>query len=264
MAMKRQLALLVTSFIPFAIAKSAGEPAPLRPAFAAGQTYSNVFSIQRSIRADGYDEWTDRDGGSADYTVLAATPERWRFQLLYRYDGNPGKKREMEFREGGRTQCLLGPEGKESCKPYTEGSGLAFNPGVWGTPPSHLAPGVSWTVKLRSAWELGGPNGTEKVTVVSVDPTTNTVVLLRDGTASGPYAGESGQTQLTHQGKVETFDKIPGVAHWRGYATFAKGVVFADSLLVTRDLTLKDQSGKLVHAVEREIMLLNAAPYPTL
>src|SRR6185437_6276 len=110
--------------------------------------------------------------------------------------------------------CLWEAAGKQACKPYTDGSGLVFNPGIWGTPPSHLAPGVSWTVTLKNAWELGGPNGTQKVTVVSVDPTTDTVVLLREGTASGPYADDRRQAKLTRGGKDETFDVIPGAAHW--------------------------------------------------
>ena len=124
----------------------------------------------------------------------------------------------------------------------------SYSTQVYGArpPPSHLAPGVSWTVTLKNAWELGGPNGTQKVTVVSVDPTTDTVVLLREGTASGPYADDRRQAKLTRGGKDETFDVIPGAAHWRGYATFVKGIVFADSLLVTRDVTLKDQGGKSV------------------
>jgi len=264
MSLKRPLVLLVTSFMPLAIAKSPIEATQLQPVFAVGQTYSNVFSIMRSIKADGYDEVARRNGGSADYTVTAVSPEGWRFQLLYRYDGTPADKLDIELREGGRTQCILGTDGKRDCKPYLDGSGLVFNPGLWGTPPAHLAPGMSWTASLKSAWELGGPNGTEKVTVVSVDPATDTVVLLREGTASGPYAGDHGQTKLTRDGNVETFDVVPGVAHWRGYATFVKGIVFADSVLVTRYLTLKDQSGKSVRAAERMIMLLNAAPWPTL
>ena len=264
MNIARPLALLLTSFIPMAQAKSPSESVHLRPTFAAGQMYSNVFSILHSIKADGYDELTRRNGGSADYTAVAAGPDVWRFELAYRYDGSPAAKASIELRENGTVQCVLKAEGKQECQPYHDGSGLAFNLGMWGTPPPHLAAGMSWTVALKDAWELGGANGTEKVTVVSTDPATDTVVLMREGSATGFNDGEPQQTKLTHNGQEETLEKVPGLAHWKGYGVFVKGIVFADSLLVTRDLALKDQNGKSIPAAERWIMLLNSAPYPSL
>jgi len=41
-------------------------------------------------------------------------------------------------------------------------------------------------------------------------------------------------------------------------------VIFSDELLVTRDSILRTKSGDQVRATERWIMVLNAAPYPTL
>ena len=59
----------------------------LIPHFSAGQTFSNVFSILNSRKTEGYDERAGRNGGSADYVVLAASPAAWRFNAVGRYDG---------------------------------------------------------------------------------------------------------------------------------------------------------------------------------
>jgi hypothetical protein len=37
-----------------------------------GRSYGNVFSISRSVQADGYDELVRRNGGSADYSVSSS------------------------------------------------------------------------------------------------------------------------------------------------------------------------------------------------
>jgi hypothetical protein len=69
---------------------------------------------------------------------------------------------------------------------------------------------------------------------------------------------------MKHEGKTVELQLIPGVSRWRGYTTFAKGVVVSDELVVNRLDTLKQEDGKEIAAVERRIMLLNAAPAPTL
>ena len=237
----------------------------LTPQFSSGQTFSNVFSILRSIKADGYDEHASRNGGSADYTVVSANADSWIAKLGWRYDGQPGGDGTGELRDNGHTFCGLDGAGKTSCNAYLEGSGLAYNPTIWGVPPKQLAKGMSWTVDLKQAWELGGSNGTEKVTVVSVDPHTDTATLMREGTSEGFFAESDAHTvQLSHDGHTEVFDVKPGTSHWKGYTTFVKGVVFNDELVVMRDDVLISKSGSSVHATERRVMLLNAAPFPTL
>lgn len=237
----------------------------LTPQFSSGQTFSNVFSILRSIKADGYDEHASRNGGTADYTVLSANADSWSAKLGWRYDGQPGGDGTGELRNNGRTFCQRDVGGKTSCNPYLEGSGLAYNAAVWGIPPKQLAPGMSWTVDLKQAWELGGSNGTEKVTVVSVDPQTDTAVLLREGTSEGFFAESDAHTvQLSHDGQTEVLDVKPGPSHWKGYTTFVKGVVFSDELVVMRNDVLTSKNGRSVNATERRVMLLNAAPFPTL
>jgi hypothetical protein len=260
--------LLATSMVLFAGIVSAAEPSAERylvPSFSTGQTYSNVFSILRSIKADGYDEHASRNGGSADYTVLSADADVWRLRTAWRYDGQPGGVGEDELRDRGRTDCALNKNAKDACHAYLEGSGLVYNPAIWGTPPKRLTPGMRWNVDLGQPWELGGANGTEQVTVISVDPRTGTATLMREGTSEGFFSEFDPHTvQLSHGGQNEAFDIKPGTSHWKGYATFVNGVVFSDELVVTRSDVLLGKNGDSVKADERRVMLLNAAPFPTL
>jgi hypothetical protein len=247
------------------LADAATGDAALVPEFVAGQTFGTVFSIMRSLKADGFDEYAGRNGGSADYAVIAVRPDAWRLRVNYRYDGRATGGDEVELRDGGRTTCTLKPNAKEDCQPTLDGSGLIYNPLIWGMPPAKIAVGTTWKVDITPAWELGGAHGSEQVTVISVDKSTNTIVLLRDGTSEGSFGeGEPTQRQLSRAGQTETVEVLPGKAHWRGYTTVSKGIICSDELLVTRESRVRTQSGALVAASERWIMLLNSAPYPTL
>jgi hypothetical protein len=258
-------AALVALTLTTSVAGAAPATATLVPQFVPGQTYGTVFSIMRAIKADGYDDYAGRNGGSADYTVIAVTPDAWRLRLAWRYDGRNTGSSEVELHDGGRTSCTRSEEGKEDCGPALDASGLIYNPLLWGSPPKALAAGMTWKVDIAPAWELGGANGTEQVTVVSIDAAKNTVVLMREGASDGAFGeGEPTQRHLTRGGQAETLDLIPGKSHWTGYTTIVKGVIFSDELLVTRDSMLRTSAGQQVHASERWIMLLNAAPYPTL
>jgi hypothetical protein len=247
------------------LAAASPATATLVPQFAAGQTFGTVFSIMRSIKAEGYDDYAGRNGGSADYTVIAVRPEAWRLRVNYRYDGRATGSDEIELRDGGRTACTLKADATANCQPSLDGSGLIYNPLLWGTPPAKLSPGATWRVDITPAWELGGAHGSEQVTIVSVDASTDTIVLKREGSSEGFFGeGEPTQRQLSRAGQSETLELLPGTAHWRGFTTITKGVIFSDELLVTRESRLRTTAGALVNATERWIMLLNAAPYPTL
>ncbi|RDS79852.1 hypothetical protein DWU98_15520 [Dyella monticola] len=247
------------------LAKESVDNTYLNPQLIAGQTYSNVFSILRWIKAPGFDEHVGRNGGSADYAVLSSSPSEWRFSSTWRYDGLQGGQDQEALRDNGRTYCSIKLGAVDTCKPYLEASGLLYNPAIWGVPPSRIVDGMTWNVKLNQAWELGGKDGVETVTVIRVDNQRGSVTLMREGDATGFYAESDPSTiQLSHDGNMETFDVMPGRSHWKGYTTFVKGVVFSDELLVTRKDVLRAKNGKTFEATERRIMLLNAAPYPTL
>lgn len=228
----------------------------LTPHLKIGQSYSNVFAIAHAVNAEGYDEYVRRNGGSADYTVTTASSDSWQFRGSYHYDGQPPVPI-GELRDGGRTACNAG-----KCAPYDDGTGLLYNPTLWGTPPSRLVAGVSWSVRMDKPWELGGPHGVQTVTVVRVDAATSTATLMREGTSEGFFADESKQLKMAREGQTIALSLVPGVAHWRGYATFTKGVVISDELVVTRKDILRSNDGKEVKAVERRIMLLIASPWP--
>jgi hypothetical protein len=231
----------------------------LTPRFRSAATYSNVFSISRSIKADGYDELVGRNGGSADYAVTDAKPTSWHFQLTYRYDGQPAGTQDLEIRDGGRTAC-----GDGKCTRATDASGLIFNPGLWGLPPRHLQVGRQWKVSLSEPWELGGSKGEEIITIVRLDAKSETVTLMREGSSEGPFADEIKQIKMRRDGKLVEMQLIPGASRWRGYTTFSRGIVMSDELLVNRLDTLRQEDGKEIAAIERRIMLLNASPEPTL
>jgi hypothetical protein len=237
---------------------------PLTPQLAAGENYSNVFSILHSLTAEGYEESARRNGGSADYRVLGADTHGVHLQVHYRYDGRAAADGEAVMRDAGRSNCTL-KGGREDCSPYLDGSGLIYNPTLWGAAPKVIKPGMHWQVAINTAWELGGADSRQTVTVVSVDAATATVVLLREGSSQGLFGeGESAQRQLTRAGKEETVTLSAGAAHWKGYTTVIKGVIFSDELLVTREGSVRDAAGVTTPVHERWIMLLNAAPFATL
>jgi hypothetical protein len=67
---------------------------------------------------------------------------------------------------------------------------------------------------------------------------------------------------MVRSGQTVVVNLVPGETHWRGYGTFTKGVVISDELVVTRKDILRSDDGQEIQAVERRIMLLNAAPWP--
>jgi hypothetical protein len=228
----------------------------LTPHLKVSQSYSNVFAIAHAVKAQGFDEYVRRNGGSGDYSVTTASNNAWQFRGTYHYDGQAPVPI-GELRDGGRTACNDG-----KCVPYDDGTGLLYNPTLWGTPPKHLEAGVSWTMHLEKPWELGGPNGTQTVTVIHVDPATGTATLKREGTSEGFFADEPAQLKMVRSGQTVVLNLVPGETHWRGHATFTKGVVISDELVVTRKDILRSDDGQEFKAVERRIMLLNAAPWP--
>jgi ketosteroid isomerase-like protein len=228
----------------------------LTPHLRVSESYSNVFAIAHAVKAQGFDEYVRRNGGSGDYTVISASNDAWQFRGSYHYDGQEPVSI-GELRDGGRTACNDG-----KCVPYDDGTGLLYNPTLWGKPPKHLEAGVSWTMNLEKPWELGGPNGTQTVTVIHVDPATATATLRREGTSEGFFADEPAQLKMVRSGQTVVLNLVPGETHWKGYATFTKGVVISDELVATRKDILRGDGGKDVQATERRIMILNAAPWP--
>ncbi|HMA49554.1 MAG TPA: hypothetical protein VKP60_07360 [Magnetospirillaceae bacterium] len=222
------------------------------PDLTVGASLGTIFSRAIAVTAPGYDAKVRRVSGTGDYRVTDRNPLRPVFDMDYLYDGRPAGKGKVEIDLRTGENCF---EGK--CAIDTSASGLLFNPFLWGKPPAKLKVGDHWQVTLGQPWELG-PAGQQTVTVLAIEG--DAVTLERKGESSGPLDGEAKTIDLTSDGKTTSFSLTPGLARWSGYTLFRAGRVVSDELLVRRDLTLTGADGKTVPAVERQYILLNAAP----
>ena len=252
--MKSPFAIVLAAASTLAIAHA--PDAYLTPAFHVGARFDNVFSRTIAYHAAGYDDHVRRVSGSASYTVLGAATQP-RLRIDYRYDGLQQGSGIVELRDSGATSCFNG-----KCAPHTDASGLAWNPRLWGTPPATLRVGLSWTVKIAAPWELG-PAGTQKVTVMALDPADQRITLRREGWGDGAYLDDKLQTTLTRDGQTWPVTVQPGRSHWYGYTTFRAGMVVSDELMAERPVILvSDKLGRIA-ASQREYILLNAMPPPS-
>ena len=218
-----------------------------------GDKLGNVFTRTISYQGDGFTELVSRVGGTGVYTVVDANPIKPVFDGVFRYDGRPESKGRVEITDTGKTSSYNGNRSAN-----TDGSGVMFNPLIWGSPPDKIKKGDTWTVNIPIAWELGGA-GAQTVTVISIDESNNTVMLKREGNSEGFYDNDIKQVTINKDGKTVSVAITPGTSHWVGYTTFKNGLVISDELLVSRPVTLTAENLKL-NAFEREYILLNAMP----
>jgi hypothetical protein len=226
----------------------------LTPAFRAGASLGNVFSRTIAIHAPGFDDAVRRVSGTAVYRVTDASATRPRLRIDYDYDGRPAGSGTVELPDDGATNCFNG-----QCAPNTDASGLAYNPRLWGRPPTTLHVGQRWTVDIAGPWELG-PAGRQTVTMVALDPASRTVTLQREGSGDGAWLGDAPTLTLTRDGRSYQVTRQAGRAHWYGYATFRDGIVLSDELISTRPVMLASDRLGRIKAVERQYILLNAMP----
>jgi hypothetical protein len=67
--------------------------------------------------------------------------------------------------------------------------------------------------------------GIQTVTVVHLDPQDHSVVLKREGSATGAFANEGATARLMRNKQPVTFKVTPSQAHWVGFTTFRRGIV---------------------------------------
>jgi hypothetical protein len=221
-----------------------------------GQKFGNIFSKTVSYQGGGIDEDAGHVGGSALYEVVDASPDNPKFLGAGRYDGSGTSTGISEIRDRGMTVCSA-KTGK--CRKYLDDSGEVFDAFLWGNPTGKIVPGMSWKVDLNVPWELG-PAGTETVTVIRTDPANHEVMLKREGTGEGFFAGDSKQITVKTGGKEYTVDVDRGTAHWVGYTVFREGLTVSDELLETRQLTISSKDFGTSTINERQFTLLNQAP----
>jgi hypothetical protein len=218
------------------------------------QEIGNVFSRTISFQVAGYDEFVQRVSGTGIYKTLDSTPEQIVFDSIFRYDGRPASAGKTTVKDGGRTVCW-----KEKCSPWTDASGVSFNPLFWGSPKGTLRAGQSWTVDIPVPWELG-PAGKQTVRVVSIDPFNDSITLERKGEADGEAENEIKKIPLLKDKKTYVVDVTPGKASWSGYTTFRRGFIMSDVLLVQRPVKVSSKEIGEASGVERQYILLNATP----
>lgn len=219
-----------------------------------GQTYNTVFSRTISFKGDAIDEFVRRAAGTASTTVTKVGKDEIDSDDVWRYDGIQEGHASSERKDSGRTACSNG-----KCSTATDASGTFYNALFWGRPPDTIQAGMTWVVHIDIPWELG-PAGDQTVTVLLVDPTSGTVILKREGSGAGGYAGDLKQIPVVRSGKTYKVDVTPGPSHWIGQTILRRGVVLSDELLVERPVTLSSTDFGTVSANERQFILLNAAP----
>jgi hypothetical protein len=226
----------------------------LRPALAKDQTISQVFSRTISTTGPGIDPLVKRISGTGTYRVTAVGEHEYSFDAKFLYDGRPASVGAVQIRKDGRESCW-----ENQCSIATDASGLLFNPLLWGAPSGTISLGTKWHTQIALPWELG-PQGDEDVTVVSLDPATGTITLLRQGSGDGAFDHDAAQLKVTSKGAEYTVDVKPGHASWSGYTIFSKGIVVSDELLVERTLTLSSKELGNIAASQRQYILLNKMP----
>ncbi|TSJ44471.1 hypothetical protein FO440_09915 [Mucilaginibacter corticis] len=89
-----------------------------------------------SISGKDFPELVSRVSGTGDYTVKMATADSASFDAIFRIDGHPASNLQITIGDEGRSIAF-----SEKKSANHEGSGLAFNAFLWGTPPAHLEAG---------------------------------------------------------------------------------------------------------------------------
>ena len=219
-----------------------------------GETIGNIFSRTISYKSDSFPEVCFRVSGTAIYTVKDSSSWKPVLTCAYRYDARGEGVSTVHMSDFGKT--ATDDSGRSAVN--TDASGFLFNQLIWGTAPATLAVGDTWTVRIPQAWELGGP-GDQTVTVMDIDPQSNTIRLKREGRGEGFYDNDAKSVTIQKNGKPVRMTITPGVTHWVGYTTFKNGLVISDELLSTRTVTLTD-NGVQYQASQREYILLDEMP----
>jgi hypothetical protein len=218
------------------------------------QEIGNVFSRTISFQINGFDPFVRRVSGTGIYKVENVTPDQIVMSPSFLYDGNPIDTGETTVKNGGRTICWKG-----DCSPATDASGVSINPLLWGEPKGKLHIGQSWVVAIAVPWELG-PAGKQTVTVVSIDPSNDSITLEREGEGEGDAVKEIKKVSLVKDKKSYTVEVTAGRAKWCGYTTFRHGVILSDELYVERPVTVASEEFGQSRGTERQYILLNSAP----
>ena len=121
----------------------------------------------------------------------------------------------------------------------TDASGPTFNPWLWGTPPSTIQAGATWTARLPQPWEAGPP-GAQTVRVLSIDPANDRIVLQRTGSGVGAPRYE----KLT---PINGVTPSYGTNTWSGVTVIRRGLIESDALVVRRQIIVPSTKTRPQH-----------------
>jgi hypothetical protein len=218
--------------------------------FKTGEKFGTIFSRTIAVTGDDFQPSVSRISGTGNYTVTGTTENQPDFDAAFLYDGRPENRSKTSIRDFGKTLIYNGQSYMN-----TDGSGLTYNPLLWGTPPERLKSGDTWEVAINQPWELGGP-GHQRVEVIEADPATHLIMLKREGDGEGAFANDQSEIEIISKGQHLKVKITPGKNHWIGYTVFKNGIVISDELLVTRPLTLTHDTQQFT-ASQRQYILLN-------
>ncbi len=218
-----------------------------------GQVYADVFSKALEVRGEGFDDYTGRYSGTAAYKVLDPNPEQPSFDLRSPAFDKATYHVVLTLQDRRQQDCI---EGK--CEVDRETSGLIFNPLLWGMPTGELKVGQTWGVQVTEPWEIG-PQGSETVRVVSLDPETGIITLRREGGGSGASQDDARKLPIVVKGKKLDATVTAGPSHWSGLTTIQHGMILNDEILIRRSVTLQTEAGQFT-GEETEYTLLNQMP----
>ena len=222
-----------------------------------GDTLANIYSRTIAFTGDDFTPVVFRVSGTSIYEVVDNNGSKPVFNETDLYDGRPESK----------GLSIIGLDGSARYNDQSfvnsSASGLLYSELVWGPVKKNIHEGDSWKNTISQPWELGGP-GTQVIKVITIDEKNQTVTLQREGNSEGFFDQDKKQIEIpTKDEKKLKMDVTPGTAHWIGYTTFKNGVILSDELLVSRSVTLSNDSLHFI-AKQREYILLNAMPHKAL
>ncbi len=227
-----------------------------------GQKIGDVFSKTVSVEGGGIDALVKHWSGTMLFTVADASSSEPVFSTATVYEGDPVQNDMEEVRDKGASVCPVKAGKTGECAPYYEDTGPMYDAFLWGNPTGKLVPGMSWTVNLSVPWELGPP-GSQTVTVVSVDPANQQVMLKREGSGEGHTSYDQyskNQITVTKDGKKYLLDMVPGTTHWVGYTVFRRGLTVSDELIMTRTLLVSSKDFGDATLQQRQYTIFNQCP----
>ena len=220
----------------------------LTPQIKTGARIETIFSKTVAITGTGFEPLVRRVSGSASDTILATGPYGLKDDSHYIYDGLASGSGVIVIRGDGIHYC----DTQGRCSENNQTSAPIFDPMLWGQVPTDLAVGRSWTVDVKSPWEIG-PTGTEEVSVLRLDRSLGLITLARHGKGRGMSSDDIRRHDFTitahgHEIKVQLH---PGPAVWQGRATFLHGLTIVDEIVLTRPVKLVSNSRHTFRGEER-------------